>query len=241
MIKLYGGGTPNVHKVLIMLAETGLPYEVEHVDVMAEQQFRPEFVALNPNSKIPVIVDNDGPAGGPHSVFESGAILIYLAEKTGRFLPTDPVARSRTLQWLMFQMASVGPMFGQALHFSHAAPKDKAGGNDYAVHRYLTEVRRLYGVLERQLSANDYVAGAEYGIADMAVYPWAGRYRKHLGVGPEEFPRVAEWTSRLEARPGVAAVAGAIRDLLRAGRDATAQAKPHSMDRFYGRGRYLTA
>jgi len=240
MITLYSGGTPNVAKVLLMLCETGLAFGLHPVDVTAEQQFAPEFVALNPNSKIPVIVDSDGPGGAPHTVFESGAILLYLAEKTGQFLPSEAAARSRVMQWLMFQMASIGPMFGQALHFRYAATGCNEGANDYAVHRYLTEVKRQYGVLERRLSAGAFL-GDDYSIADMAAYPWVGRYAKQLGVSLDDYPGVAAWVARLRERPEVARCDALVKDILRSTRDSLKMAQPDSLDRFYGRGRYRTA
>jgi GST-like protein len=178
MITLYGGGTPNVFKILIMLSETDLPFALERVNVAAEEQFRPEFVALNPNCKIPLIIDQDGPNGQPLVLAESGAILLYLAEKTGRFLPSEPTARARTFQWLMFQIASVGPMFGQAVHFTHAAPE----GNEYGRQRYVTEVRRQYALMDAHLATNAYLAGEAFTIADMATYPWAANYLGTLGM-----------------------------------------------------------
>jgi GST-like protein len=181
MITLYGGGTPNVFKVLIMLSETEVPFEVRRINVLAQEQFAPEFLALNPNAKIPVIVDDDGPNGQTCTVFESGAILLYLAEKTGQFLPAASAERYRVLQWLMLQMASIGPMFGQAVHFCHAAPD----GSDYARTRYRTEVRRLYALLDGQLAAKAYVAGDQYSIADMAIYPWAANYFNTLSIPRE--------------------------------------------------------
>jgi len=235
MITLYGGGTPNVFKVLIMLGETGLPFEVVRVNVMAQEQFAPEFVALNPNAKIPVLVDDDGPGGRQHTVFESGAILIYLAEKTGRFLPVESLARFQVLQWLMFQMASVGPMFGQAMHFRHVAPPD----NDYGRKRYLTEVRRLYAVLDGQLAKNTYVAGAEYSIADMAIYPWAANYFRALFVPIDDYPHVIEWLARVEERPGVRQVQALNKEMFLAGREHQKVADADSIDRFFGRGRYF--
>src|SRR5258708_21894640 len=167
MIDLYTWGTPNGRKVSIMLEETGLPYRVHKVDISKNEQFKPEFLALNPNSKIPAIVDQEGPGGKPLPLFESGAILIYLAEKTGKLLPTDPAARYTVLQWLMFQMGGVGPMFGQVHHFLRAAPEPVP----YAIERYGKETRRLYGVLDVQLGKAAYLAG-EYSIADIATYPW---------------------------------------------------------------------
>ena len=167
MIDLYGCGSPNVLKILLMLEETELPYRLHAVNVHAGEQFREEFLALNPNAKVPVIVDHDM-TSGPHAVFESGAILYYLAEKTGRFLGHTHVERSACMQWLTWQVAGVGPMFGQALHFQFVAPD----GNEYARRRYLTEVKRLYDVAERRLAQSQWLAGDDYTIADMAAWPW---------------------------------------------------------------------
>jgi GSH-dependent disulfide-bond oxidoreductase len=198
MIELYTWTTPNGRKVSIMLEETSLPYNVHPVDIGKGEQFRPEFVAINPNSKIPAIVDSDGPAGAPLAIFESGAILIYLAEKTGKLLPRDPVARLLALQWLMFQMGGVGPMFGQAHHFLRAAPEPVP----YGIERYTKETRRLYGVLERRLGEAEYLAG-DYSIADIATFPWVARHEWHK-VELAEFPQVARWYAAIAARPAVA-------------------------------------
>lgn len=198
MIDLYTWGTPNGRKVSIMLEEVGLPYRVHAIDIMKGDQFTPEYVAINPNSKIPAIVDQDGPGGAPFSVFESGAILIYLAEKTGRFLPTDPAGRYGALQWLMFQMGGFGPMLGQAHHFRRFAPEQIP----YAVERYSKEAKRLYGVLDKRLAEAEYVA-AEYSIADMALYPWTQR-ADWQGIDiAAEFPNVKRWADSLTARPAV--------------------------------------
>ena len=237
MIKLYGSGTPNVFKVLFLLGETGLDFEVERVNVMAQEQFTPEFIDLNPNSKVPVIVDNDGPGGRPHTVFESGAILVYLADKTGKFLPKEPAARSVVMQWLMFQMASVGPMFGQAVHFKYVAPP----GTDYPRQRYMTEARRLYGVMDARLANNAYLAGEEFSIADMATYPWTAKYFKTLGFDVADLPHVADWVRRLEERPGLGKVNDLAKDLFKAGIVAQKEADADSLDRFFGRGKYVTA
>ena len=198
MIELYTWTTPNGRKVSIMLEETGLPYNVHPVDIGKGEQFRPDFVAINPNSKIPAIIDSDGPGGAPLAIFESGAILIYLAEKTGKLLPRDPVARIAALQWLMFQMGGVGPMFGQAHHFLRAAPEPVP----YGIERYTKETRRLYGVLERRLGEAEYLAG-DYSIADIATFPWVARHEWHK-VELAEFPQVARWYAAIAARPAVA-------------------------------------
>ena len=197
MIDLYTWGTPNGRKVSIMLEETGLAYRVRAVDITKGEQSAPEFVAVNPNSKIPAIVDHDGPGGKPFSLFESGAILIYLAEKTGRFLPADPRGRYETLQWLMFQMGGFGPMLGQAHHFRRFAPETVP----YAVERYTKETRRLYGVLETRLAQAEYVAGA-YSIADMALWPWTQR-ADWQGIDLADFPRVKRWSDAVATRPAV--------------------------------------
>jgi GSH-dependent disulfide-bond oxidoreductase len=198
MIELYTWTTPNGRKVSIMLEETGLPYNVHPVDIGKGEQFRPDYVAINPNSKIPAIIDSDGPGGAPLAIFESGAILIYLAEKTGKLLPRDPVARIAALQWLMFQMGGVGPMFGQAHHFLRAAPEPVP----YGIERYTKETRRLYGVLERRLGEAEYLAG-DYSIADIATFPWVARHEWHK-VELAEFPQVARWYAAIAARPAVA-------------------------------------
>jgi GST-like protein len=197
MITLYTWGTPNGRKVSIMLEEVGLPYTVRTVDITNGEQFAPGFVAINPNAKIPAIVDDDGPGGEPLTLFESGAILIYLAEKTGRLLPADPAGRYRVLQWLMFQMGGVGPMFGQAHHFRRFAPEPLP----YAVERYSKETRRLYGVLDRRLAEADYVAG-DYSIADVAIWPWTVRH-DWQGIDLAEFPHVRRWYDTIGARPAV--------------------------------------
>jgi GSH-dependent disulfide-bond oxidoreductase len=197
MIDFYTWTTPNGRKVSIMLEETGLPYRVHAIDISKGDQFKPEFVAINPNSKIPAIVDPEGPDGKPISIFESGAILIWLAEKTGQFLATDQRRRSEALQWLMFQMGGVGPMFGQAHHFRKFAPEPVP----YAIERYTKEAQRLYGVLDRRLAEAPYLAG-DYSIADMATYPWVARH-EWQGVSLDEHPNVKRWFEAIGARPAV--------------------------------------
>jgi len=197
MIDLYTWTTPNGRKVSIFLEEAGLPYRVHPVDISKGDQFKPEYVAINPNSKIPAIVDEEGPDGRPLAVFESGAILVYLAEKTGRFLPKEARQRAVAMEWLMFQMAGVGPMFGQTHHFRRFAPEQIP----YAIERYSKETARLYGVLDRRLGEAEYLAG-EYGIADMATYPWAARH-EWQGVALDEFRNVRRWFDAISARPAV--------------------------------------
>ena len=198
MIDAYSWATPNGHKVHIMLEETGLEYRVHPVDIGAGDQFKPEFLAISPNNKIPAIVDSEGPDGTPLSIFESGAILLYLAEKTGRFLPHAPAARYATLQWLMFQMGGLGPMLGQAHHFRVYAPQQI----DYAVNRYTNEAKRLYGVMDKQLGKTQYLADDDYTIADIASFPWT-RSWQNQGIELAEFPNVKRWHEAIAARPAV--------------------------------------
>jgi GST-like protein len=199
MIDLYTWGTPNGRKVSVMLEECGLPYRVHKIDISKGDQFSPEFVAINPNSKIPAIVDPDGPKGRKMTLFESGAILIYLADKTGKFLTKDAYDRYIVLQWLMFQMGGVGPMFGQAHHFMRNAKEQVP----YGIERYGNETKRLYGVMNRRLGEAEYLAGAEYSIADIATYPWVARHEWHR-VALEDFPNVKRWFDTIGARPAVA-------------------------------------
>ncbi|MET0216304.1 MAG: glutathione S-transferase N-terminal domain-containing protein [Burkholderiales bacterium] len=197
MIDLYTWSTPNGRKVSVLLEELGLPYRVHAVDITQNEQFAPAFVALSPNSKIPAIVDEDGPDGVPFSLFESGAILLYLAEKHRRFLPAQARPRYETIQWLMFQMGGVGPMFGQAHHFLRFA-REKV---PYAMQRYGNEARRLYGVLDRRLAEHEFLAG-EYTIADMATFPWVARHAWHE-VALGDFRHVQRWFDVIGARAPV--------------------------------------
>ena len=197
MIDLYTWSTPNGRKVTIMLEECALAYRVHPVNIGKGEQFTPEFLALNPNNRIPAIVDSEGPDGKPLPLFESGAILIYLAEKTGKFVPRDPRTRLICLQWLMFQMGGVGPMFGQAHHFIRNAKEQVP----YAIKRYTEETRRLYGVLQKRLSEVEYLAD-EYSIADIATFPWVARFEWHK-VDLADFPAVKRWFDRINARPAV--------------------------------------
>ena len=199
MIDLYTWSTPNGRKASVMLEECALPYTVRPINIGKNiDQFTPEFVRINPNSKIPAIADSDGPDGRPIAVFESGAILIYLAEKTGKLMPKDARARMGALQWLMFQMGGVGPMFGQAHHFLRFAPEKIP----YAMERYSKETRRLYGVLDARLKEAPYLAG-EYSIADIATYPWVARHEWHM-VDLKAFPAVKRWYDAIGTRPAVA-------------------------------------
>jgi GST-like protein len=197
MIDLYTWSTPNGRKVSIMLEELGLEYNTHAINIGKNDQFTPEFIAINPNSKIPAIVDPDGPDGEPISIMESGAILIYLAEKAGKLLPASARGRSVALQWLMFQMGGVGPIFGQVHHFLRAAKEPVP----YAIERYTKETQRLYGVLNDRLKDREYLAD-EYSIADVATYPWVARYEWHKTT-LEDFPNVKRWFDALSARPAV--------------------------------------
>jgi GSH-dependent disulfide-bond oxidoreductase len=198
MIDVYTDATPNGHKIHILLEECGLPYRIHHVDIGEGDQFKPEFLAISPNNKIPAIVDSDGPDGKPISLFESGAILVYLASKAGRFLGTTDRDKFSTLQWLMFQMGGVGPMLGQAHHFRVYAPEKI----EYAVNRYTNEAKRLYGVIDKQLSKSAYLAGDEYTIADIATFPWL-RPWKRQGVELDDYPHLKRWFDEISERPAV--------------------------------------
>ncbi len=197
MITLYTWSTPNGRKVSIMLEECGLPYGVKAVNITKGEQSQPDFVAINPNSKIPAIVDADGPDGAPITLFESGAILVYLAAKTGKFLPAGEHGKYEALQWLMFQMGGVGPMFGQAHHFLRFAPEPLP----YAIKRYSAETARLYGVLDQRLGASEYLAH-DYSIADIATFPWVARHEWQK-IALADYPNVARWFAAIAARPAV--------------------------------------
>jgi len=198
-IELYYWPTPNGKKITIFLEEVGLPYNLMPVDITAGEQFDEEFLRISPNNKMPAIVDSEGPNGEPISVFESGAILLYLAEKTGRFMPSSPRQRYEALQWLMFQVSSVGPMLGQAHHFRGYAPKQIP----YAVDRYTNEATRLYEVMDTRLSEVDYFVGDDYySIVDMAIYPWVASHKKQ-GQKIEDFPNLRRWYEAMGKRPAV--------------------------------------
>jgi GST-like protein len=199
MIDVYTWPTPNGHKIHIMLEETGLDHEIHAVNIRTGDQFKPEFLRISPNNKIPAIVDRDGADGKPISVFESGAILIYLAGKTGKLLPRDDRGKYIALQWLMFQMGSVGPMMGQSGHFRSNAVPERI---EYAINRYGNEVKRLHGVMEKRLSETQYFAGAEYSIADIAIFPWL-RASERNGINWADFPKLKSWFDRINARPAV--------------------------------------
>ncbi len=198
MIDVFSWPTPNGHKVHIMLEECALEYRAFPVNIGAGDQFRPEFLKISPNNKIPAITDPQGPDGKPISLFESGAILVYLAGKTAKFLPASDRAKYDVLQWLMFQMGTVGPMLGQAHHFRGYAPEKL----EYAVNRYTNEARRIYGVIDRRLSHSNYLGGDEYSIADIATFPWLRSWERQ-GIVLEEYPQLKAWFDKIAGRPAV--------------------------------------
>jgi GST-like protein len=198
MIEVYSWPTPNGHKVHVMLEECALPYKAVAVDIGKGDQFRSDFLAISPNNKVPALVDPDGPDGQPISLFESGAILLYLAGKTGRFMPESVRGKYEVLQWLMFQMGGVGPMLGQAHHFRIYAP-DKL---PYAIERYTNEAKRLYGVMNKRLAKSKYLGGPQYSIADIAVFPWL-RSWKNQGIDWDDYPHLKGWFDEIAGRPAV--------------------------------------
>jgi GSH-dependent disulfide-bond oxidoreductase len=202
MIDVYSWPTPNGHKIHIMLEECGQregrDWIAHPIDIGSGDQFKPAFLAISPNNKIPAMVDSDGPDGKPIALFESGAILLYLAAKFGKFLPASDRAKFETLQWLMFQMGGVGPMLGQAHHFRIYAPEKI----DYAVNRYTNEAKRLYGVMDRQLALHPYMAGKRYSVADIAIFPWI-RSWANQGINWDDYPRLKVWFHTLSERPAV--------------------------------------
>ena len=199
MIDVYTWPTPNGHKVHIMLEECGLEHTIHGINIRKGEQFSEDFLKISPNNRIPAIVDQVGPEGKPYSLFESGAILIYLAEKTKKFLPTNGRARHDTLQWLMFQMGNVGPMFGQAHHFRNYAAEKM----EYSIQRYTNESGRLYRIMDKRLGESEYLAGDDYTIADMATFPWS-RGPERRGQELDQLPNVKRWIEAIQARPAVA-------------------------------------
>jgi GST-like protein len=233
MIDFYALTSPNVQKIYIMLEECGLPYKEHFVDVWKGDQYDPEFSKINPNNKIPAIVDHDGPGGKPYPVFESGAILLYLAEKTGRFLPKDTARKYEALQWLMIQLTGVGPMFGQWTHFTLFAPK---AGNEYSQGRYRSELKRLYEVLEKRLGQSKFLGGDEYSIADIATFPWTRNHDAH-GVKWDDHPNLARWFTVIAERPAVKKAL----EKVAAVKSTRETASDDDKDRFFNRGRYARA
>jgi GST-like protein len=237
MITLYGMGSPNVVKIYIALEELALPYTVHPVDVFSGKQFDDAFLKLNPNAKVPVIIDPDGPGGKPYTCFESGAILLYLAEKTGKLLPKEGAAKFDAIQWLMTQVSTVGPMFGQYVHFVRFAPS----GNDYSRSRYLTQAMRVCEVIEHRLDTVPYLGGTEYSIADIATVPWL---RAIPGlVGPDamaKLPNIARWVKTIDERPAVKKALAAV-DAVRAQTTPFDKADAGMLDKVFGRGQFAAA
>jgi len=234
MIDLYALTSPNVQKIYVMLEETKLPYKEHFIDVWKGDQYSPEFVKINPNSKIPAIVDHDGPGGKPYTVVESGAILMYLAEKTGKFLPKDTAKKYDVLQWLFFQVTGVGPNFGQFTHFKMFAPKNI--DHTYSMSRHQTEVKRLYEVMEKRLAHSPYLGGDEYTIADIATFPWT-RMHELQGVKWEDHANVGRWFNAISSRPATQAVIAKL-GAIKSSRDTATE---DQKDRFFNRGRYARA
>jgi len=232
MIDFYALTSPNVQKIFLMLEECGLKYNIKPVDVWAGEQYKPDFLKINPLAKVPAIVDHDGPGGKPYTVIESGAILIYLAEKTGKFIPHDPVKRYDTIQWLMVQMANVGPMFGQLVHWSKFAPQPQEYGNT----RYRTQVLKLYDLYEQRLKTSEYVAGSDYTIADIAAFPWL-RNVQLLGVDLGKYPTLKKYIDKIEQRDAVKKYL-AILPTIKSSRD---NATEDNKDKFFSRGKYAVA
>jgi GST-like protein len=228
MIDVYTWPTPNGHKVHIMLEETGLPHRIHAINIRTGDQFKPEFLKISPNNRIPAIIDHEGPQGKPLSLFESGAILLYLASKSGKLLPEDLSERWGCVQWLMWQMGGVGPMFGQANHFRRYAKETIP----YAVERYTSEANRLTGVLDKQLAQSRYVAGKAYSIADIAIYPWL-RNKEQRGIDFADYPNVERWYNEIDARP---AVRKAVTVLSDAGSNAPHD--PKSWDIMFGKTQF---
>lgn len=214
MIDFYFWPTPNGHKISIALEEFGLEYVTKPINILTGEQHDPEFIAISPNNRVPAIVDHDGPGGQSHTVFESGAILLYLAQKTGKFWPTDPVEQSNLTQWVFFQCANIGPMFGQCGHFRGYAAEQVP----YAIERYSGETKRLYGLIDKELAKKPWISGDEYSLADMATYPWMDARQQELhGIDIAEFPNVGAWIEKVEARPGVQLGMSLLKDDMKVG------------------------
>lgn len=237
MITLYGMGSPNVVKVYIALEELALPYTVEPVDVFSGKQFDAAFLKLNPNAKVPVIVDTDGPDGKPYTIFESGAILLYLAEKTGQLMPKDPGAKFDAIQWLMTQMSTIGPMFGQYVHYLRFAPP----GNDYSKSRYFTQATRVCEVVDQRLSLATYLSGSEYSVADIATFPWMRMVSTFFGAdAAAQLPNVNRWVKAIAERPAVKKALAEV-DAVRSRTTPFDKADTAHLDKLFGRGKFAAA
>ncbi len=234
MIQLYGMTSPNVVKIVLMLEELELPYQFHWVSVWRGDQFAPEFLRLNPNCKVPVIVDEDGPGGKPCTVFESGAILMYLAEKAHRFLPPAGAERYDCLQWLMIQLTGVGPTFGQYVHFTRFAPD---AAHEYSRSRYRTETLRLIEVIDTRLRASRFLGGSEYTIADISTFPWC-RALGFMGFDIAPHAGIARWMAEVAARPAAQRATAKIEELRPRSMSEMSSAKPEDMDRIFGRGKF---
>jgi GST-like protein len=232
VITLYAANSPNVAKIYLALEELELAYEAKPVDVMAGENFAPEFVGLNPNAKVPVIMDQDGPKGQPVTIFESGAILIYLAEKTGNLLPAEPTERYQVLEWLMVQMSGQGPIFGQFFHFHLFAPNV----SDYAYSRYSTLTHRILGALESRLGEADWLGGTSYSIADIATFPWTRPLARILGPSLEtDYPKLTQWVAKIAARPATERALAAVEKIGQVTTSAV-EASTENLDLIFGRG-----
>jgi len=229
-IELYACMTPNVLKVMLMLAETQTPYRINHVRIYRGENFDEGFERLHPYRKLPVIIDPSGPGGAPHRVFESGAILFYLAEKTGKFFGNDAAERSTIMQWLMLQMSSVGPAFGNATHFNRAV-QDQA----YARRRFISQARRLCEVYDGRLKDNRFLAGDGFSVADMAAFPWLWRHPDMVGIPSEEFPHIQRWVAEIRQRPAFLRAHEAYRKIVNIDREDLKQASPSIINRLLGR------
>jgi GST-like protein len=237
MIELYGMGSPNVVKIYIALEELGLAYTVHPVDVFAGKQFDADFLKLNPMAKVPVIVDSDGPGGKPLTIFESGAILLYLAEKAGKLLPTGIAAKYEAIEWMMVQMTTVGPMFGQFVHYLRFAP----AGNDYSNSRYLTQAHRVTEAIDQRLATHPWLSGAEYGIADIATYPWIRNAPAFFGADiATKYPNAMRWVGVINERPAVKKALAAVEEV-RNRTTAFDKAEADKLDKVFGRGAYAAA
>ncbi len=232
MIQLYGMGSPNVLKIILMLEEVELPYDFHFVKIWTGEQFAPDFVAMNPNSKVPVIIDSDTAQGRPATVFESGAVLIYLAEKTGRLLPAG-LERYQALQWLMIQLTGIGPSFGQYIHFSRFAPE----GNDYGRNRFSSEALRLVSVLESRLADNAFLAGESYTIADISTYPWLNMLEA-IGFPTADLPNLRRWRTSIAERPAAQRLHAKIAELAPLDKASRKSATSADLDRVFGRGAF---
>ncbi|MFV8819352.1 glutathione S-transferase family protein [Haliea sp. E17] len=236
MIELYGNASPNLIKVLFMLGETRLPFEVKYLNLMAGENFDADYLAINPNAKIPAIIDRDGPDGEVVTVFESGAILVYLAEKCGQFYGNTASQRAVVMQWLMLQMSGIGPTFGQAVHFRENGPAP--AGSDYPRTRYFTEAARLCDVLDARLAQSENLAGDEFSIADMASFPWLRNYPATLGIDLTGLPHLQRWRAATEAREGFQRIRPTLDAMIARGLEEQKVADPDKLDRFFRRGRW---